>query len=126
MDPMQFYVCCFPHVINVVSQRVIKALEELSGGTGNNDNDNDIDNTNQVPVSVLSKIRAFIRTIRASGQRQDAFRDVIHKGNDLGYWVHGGQTVTVEPRNLILDVRTHWDSTYQMLVCLHELRWVSS
>lgn len=124
-DPMQFYVRCFPHVINVVCQRVIKALEELSGGSGDDDDDDEIDRNDQVPASILSKVRALIRTIRASGQRQAAFREVIHKGNQLGYWVEGGETLRVQPRNLILDVRTRWDSTYQMLVRLHELRRVS-
>jgi hypothetical protein len=74
----------------------------------------------------VSKVRQLVRTIRASGQRQELLRTVIVKGNASGWWTNlQNEVINIPPRQLILDVCTHWDSTYQMLVRALELREVS-
>jgi hypothetical protein len=84
------------------------------------------------PRSVIRKLRVLIRSIRASDQRQTAFKDIITAGNTYGWWRadsdasgQGGKTVQITPKQLILDVRTRWSSTYLMLRRALEFRDVS-
>lgn len=131
-NPHEYFIHCFPHVNNIVSQRTIDALDEGSGtgdnnpgGTGNGNSDTfDID-SEEVPSGLLSKMRFLIRTIRASGQRREALMDVITRGNTGGWWTgNDGEVNTIKPRALLLDVVTRWDATFNMLVRLHELKQV--
>lgn len=105
---------------------------------GDDENDNDYDdyedydsdddtnnNTTRIPTKLLSKIRALVCTIRASGQHQDTLHNIIVRGNSLHWWATDtGAAITIEPRKLLLDVHTRWDSTFQMLVRLQELKQV--
>jgi hypothetical protein len=92
------------------------------GGGGGDDSDEDV----VVPGDPLNKIRALVRGIRASGQRQEQFANVILGGNQFGWWKDiQGNAVSIERRQLLRDVKTRWDSTYQMLVRVREFRQVS-
>ena len=98
------------------------------------DDDGDSGDGDQRSVkSAIHKLRALVRGIRASDQRQTAFKDLISAGNSYGWWredsdVAGeqGARIQITPKQLILDVRTRWSSTYLMLRRALELRDVSS
>jgi len=97
----------------------------VSGSGDDNSGEEDVAISN-VPGDPLNKIRAIIRGIRASGQQQENFSNVILGGNQYGWWKDGqGKVVTIKPKQLLRDVRTRWDSTYQMLVRAREFRLVS-
>jgi hypothetical protein len=83
------------------------------------------DNDDTVPEGLLNKIRALICTICASGQRQDDLTRVILTGNTLSWWKGEGSVIVKIPENkLLLDVHTHWDSMFMMLMHLHKLKQV--
>lgn len=99
-----------------------EAREEEDEDEGSEEDDN---STTLPSVGLLSKVRSLIRAIRASGQRQDALADIIVRGNTAGMWVDAQQhVISLDVKKLLLDVRTRWDSTFQMLVRLHELKQV--
>jgi hypothetical protein len=146
-NPKECRIMCFPHIINTCVQHTIKALnngvdtdiddiaenEEGSdnemnddGGGGNGNSSEEDIAISGVPGDPLNKIRAIVRGIRASGQRQEQFTNVILGGNQYGWWKDGqGNVVTIKPMQLLRDVKTRWDSTYQMLVRFREFRQVS-
>jgi hypothetical protein len=145
-DHKQCRVQCFPHVVNTCVQHTLKALKNID--TTNNDSDEaeesaseagdadeDLDGSEPEDgdpkesgggSDVINKARGLIRTIRSSGQRIDRFNDIIKGGNQFGWWKDGaGQIISIKPRQLLRDVKTRWDSTYQMLIRLREFRQVS-
>lgn len=102
-----------------------KGDSDDDGGSGSNHSDSDEDVASKVPGDPLNKVRALVRGIRASGQRQEQFVNVILGGNQYGWWKDGeGNPMVIKQRQLLRDVRTRWDSTYQMLVRVRELRQV--
>jgi hypothetical protein len=183
-------VGCFPHTLNICTQRTVRALESLPMGppasnaedqdsdgsdgddsegddsdaensdTDSSDADNsdadssdadnsdadssDADNSDannsdrdgddqRKKRSPIHKLRTLVRSIRASDQRQIAFKEIILAGNTYGWWredsdVPGeqGAMIQITPKHLILDVRTRWSSTYLMLHRALELRDVSA
>ena len=95
------------------------------GGDGDDgddfdDDDNDDNDDNPPPstnASIITKVRRLVKKIRASGILQDAVCQVVLKGNQLQWWTNEKQVVIqLQPRQLIHDVRTRWDSSYQMLL----------
>lgn len=74
----------------------------------------------------LLKIRGAIRLIRGSGQRIDEFERRIKEGNSFKFWGSrkDGTPITITPAKLLLDVRTRWDSTYQMLERFYDMKGV--
>jgi len=163
-DARNSHVFCFPHVINIIAQRMINALDNrvfpddddkdeadddeddeddegsgggIAGGLDDNNHDSGDDNSDidgvvddssaipDVPLGVITKVCKLVRTIRASGQRQDVLRRVIQMGNQGGLWLdEQGNPMTIALRQLILDVPTRWDSTHQMLIRFVEFRHV--
>ncbi|KAJ8579537.1 hypothetical protein M405DRAFT_712174, partial [Rhizopogon salebrosus TDB-379] len=68
----------------------------------------------------------IVRVIHLSGQRHDAFQELISTGN-AKHWFKvkkGPRSIEVqlEQLQLLRDVRTRWDSVYYMLRRLRELR----
>jgi hypothetical protein len=129
---------CFPHVINTCVKHTIKALNngvdadtqeddsdsdsesEMDGDGGDNDSDGGSDKSD-----LLNKARGLIKIIRSSGQRMESFTNVIKGGNQYGWWKDAtGRSIEIQPRQLLRDVKTRWDSTYQMLIRLWEFRQV--
>lgn len=73
----------------------------------------------------LILIRKLVRGIRASGERRDAFRDSIRDGIKDRTFIdpENGMVVTSLPEvELLRDVPTRWDSTYQMITRAKILR----
>jgi hypothetical protein len=95
------------------------------GGGDGNSGEGDVAISN-VPGDPLNKIQALVRGIRALGQRQEHFTNVILSGNQYGWWKDGqGKVMMIKPKQLLRDVKTRWDSTYQMLVRVREFHQVS-
>jgi hypothetical protein len=90
------------------------------------DDDDETPSNNKVPNDLLGKVRSLVKAIRASGQCQASFDQVIASGNDAGWWKDEmGEPITIKPLKFLRDVRTRWDSTYQMLVRLLMFKQVS-
>lgn len=99
----------------------------------NNDIDPDEDSDDEgdahlTPIrgDLLGKVRSLIKAIRASGQRQTAFYGVVGSGNSAGWWKDvGDKPEQIKPLKFLLDVKTRWDSTYQMLIRLRMFKQVN-
>jgi hypothetical protein len=65
-----------------------------------------------LPVACLHKI---VMVIWSSRQHRDALMRWIETGNQNGLFVLNNRPVQIQPRQLLWDVRTRWDSTYQMI-----------
>jgi hypothetical protein len=64
----------------------------------------------------LDLVRRIIRAIRASNQRWEFLKQVISDGNKNGRFKDSsGKTTMVPLHQLLLDVKTRWDSTYLMI-----------
>lgn len=70
----------------------------------------------------LTRLRALVRALRASGQRREAFQACIREGNQNAHFVdpearEGGERKVVQVPELALlrDVDTRWDSVYHMI-----------
>ena len=73
----------------------------------------------------IARLRKIVMKIRSSGQRRDAFTSWINAGNNSGLFVLNNKPVQIQPKQLLRDVRTRWDSTYQMIKRCIEMRLVS-
>lgn len=136
-DHQDSRVACFPHIINICVQHTLKALakparasDDESDNASDDESDEDSDEDerdahDKVPDDLLAKVRRLIKAIRASGQRQSEFAGVIDSGNNAGWWKDSDdKSVRIKPLKFILDVRTRWDSTYQMLIRLRMFKQV--
>jgi hypothetical protein len=123
-------IMCFPHIINICVQHVVVRFTDLELA------DLEFDEQS-VPPAESEKSRTFndavsrdpialcrsiICAIRASGKRHDDFEHVIHNGNEQGWFEVDGKKIKVEPHELLRDVKTRWDSMYQMIRCAREMR----
>jgi hypothetical protein len=77
----------------------------------------------------LTRLRALIRALRASGRRREAFQDCIREGNQNSHFVDpearecGEENVVQVPECALLrDVDTRWDSVYHMISRARTLR----
>jgi len=81
----------------------------------------------------VTRLRALIRALRASGKRHEAFRERIRSGNAASEFVdpeaheQGDCNIVKVPElTLLRDVDTHWDSVYYMISRARTLRPVTS
>jgi hypothetical protein len=70
----------------------------------------------------IGRLRKLISKLRSSGQRRDDFINWIKDGNEKSRFNIKGKVVKVPHKELLRDVATRWDSTYQMLKRSIELR----
>jgi len=176
-------IMCFPHVVNIATQHIIKSLtnpelmgdddiydidqEHADGDDGENgDGDNNADEADNKEGSAdsedgdededsigeddgdddkqdqgnngtrkgastyqgacqedpISLCRKIARAVRSSTQRRDEFDEIITNGNSKGWFQVEGQVVQVSQLQLLLDVKTRWDSTFTMLKRFIELQ----
>jgi hypothetical protein len=83
---------CFPHIINIVAQHIISKFSKGDAPPDSDDLfelDDDSSFLNPRPPETfgeacardpLSRVRKIVVSIRASGQRRDAYFDWINKG----------------------------------------------
>ena len=129
------HIPCFSHIVNIVIQCILKALDQgvtqdselpdLIDADNEDDKDdtavvadNDDNNNGESSCGIISKVQRLVHTIRASGQQQELLCSVIIRGNESKLWVNTKkEVISIQPYQLILNVCMCWDSTYQMLIC---------
>jgi hypothetical protein len=130
-------VLCFPHTINICCDHLIKEFTDV-----------DLANEDEDTLALLANIpeaphgqtfedavqrdpialgRNIVRVIRSSGQRRDRFEEVIRDGNEKGWFMAGQppEVVKLPHLQLLRDVKTRWDSVFQMIRRLRLLQPVS-
>jgi len=137
-DAQDNRIMCFPHIINIAVQHVLKKMSSVEAPENDDDSEDLIDESNadegrgfgqsfeaacaQDPIACLRRI---VMKIRSSGQRRDAFMTWIETGNKSGLFVLNNKPVQIQAKQLLRDVRTRWDSTYRMITRCIEMRLVS-
>ncbi|KAJ7191879.1 hypothetical protein GGX14DRAFT_380642 [Mycena pura] len=115
---------CFPHVVNITVKTGLKDLCELPSYAPDIVEDN---NCNVIPQSLRDNIeywralecdpvaeaRALVTACRASGQRREAFKDIIKAGNEAGGF--GDPAGPLREVGLLKDVETRWSATFLMI-----------
>jgi hypothetical protein len=134
-------IMCFPHTINIAVQHVLDKMS-LVKAPESDDNDDAEDLTDTAdrnegrgsgqtfedacaedPITCLRKI---IRAIRSTRQHHDAFMTWIETGNRSRlFGLENNNPVHIQPKQLLRDIQTKWDSTYQMVKHWIEMRLVS-
>ena len=131
-------IMCFPHIINITVQHCLEKMSSAVAPENDNDSEELIDKSNTDEVRGLgqsfeatcaqdpiARLRKIVMVIRSSGQRRDAFSRWIETGNKSGLFVLQNKPVQIQPKQLLRDVRTRWDSTYCMIKRCIEMRLVS-
>jgi hypothetical protein len=107
---------CFPHVINIATQTVLKELKE-------NPRLPVVTSSSSLPFAQLAAYadavesdpisggRQIVAACRASGQRRSDLQQVIIQGNEAKTWSQNG---TIRPVQLLRDCETRWSSTFMM------------
>ncbi|CAB5341703.1 unnamed protein product [Rhizophagus irregularis] len=113
-DNVNQHVRCLAHIINLAAQEALKSLKATVNTSDDellNQHENIQNNNNQVGVvgSILCKLRTLICKIRASPQQREKFSAQC-------------KVADIPDKMVILDVRTRWNSTFDMLVRARELK----
>jgi hypothetical protein len=133
-------IMCFPHTINIAVQHVLSKMSSVKAPENDDDdpeNFTDKANTDEgrgfkqtfeaacVQDPIL-RLRRIVVAIRSSGKRREAFMNWIEIGNKSNLFVFQGKSVQIQPKQLLRDVRTRWDSTFKMIKRCIEMRLVSA
>jgi hypothetical protein len=130
-------IMCFLHIINITVQHVLKKMSlaqvpendddpEVFTGEPNTDKGHRFSQSfaaacAQDPIACLRKI---VMVIQSSRQHCDVLMRWIETGNQNRLFVLNNRPVQIQPRQLLRDVRTRWDSMYQMIKRCIEMRLV--
>jgi hypothetical protein len=147
-------VICFPHTINIAVQHVLQKMSSADVPENDDDYPEDqtgvaktgVAKTGMAKTGVaktdenrrfrqqsfedacaqdpIARLRKIIFTILSSGQRREAFAKWIETGNNSNLFVVNNRPVKIQPLQLLRDVRTRWDSTFQMIQRCIEMRLV--
>lgn len=100
---------CFAHVINLAAQEfmnIIKVSAEdnaiVDVDSESEDSDEDVNNSENMLESPVNKIRCLLKKIKYSEQLQIKFSNCCN-------------TASLIPTRPIIDIRTRWNSTFDML-----------
>jgi hypothetical protein len=113
-DPKDNRIMCFPHIINITVQHVLKKMSLVQVPENDDDPEVFTDKPNmdegcgfgqsfaaacaQDPVACLCKI---VMVIRSSRQRHNALMRWIETGNQNGLLVLNNRPVQIQPRQLL-------------------------
>ncbi len=155
-DAVDKRIPCYPHIINICVSHIVSSLtkvatnSEIESEKGDDSSDDDEsddgydgeeENQDEVDLNMydmgqwlenlkrhpVQRARTLVRTVRSSGQRKEALSDIIKKGNtNLTFLDMDGNEVLLKDLQLIRDVKHRWDSLYNMIVRLQQLRLVHS
>jgi hypothetical protein len=112
-DYKKNHVRCLAHIINLTTQEILKYIK---GDDARDENEILSEISENKNLETIPKLRKLIVKIRSSPQRREAFA----RRCDL----HSSINPNIKSLNLILDVRTRWNSTYLMLDRALKLREV--
>jgi hypothetical protein len=106
---------CLAHIINLTVQEILK---NVKAGDAQEEDEllaivSQEEQEDNVNVEIISKLRRLIVKIRSSPQRKERF-------------ARRCEFFSIKSLNLILDVKTRWNSTYLMLDRALKLREVSN
>ena len=132
-------IMCFPHTVNIAVQHVLSKMSSVKAPENNDDNFEDMTDVANpdegrgfgqtfeaaCAQNPISRLRKIVTAIQGSGQCREALKTWIENGNRNGSFVMQNTPVDIEPMQLLRDVRTRWDSTYQMIKRCIEMRLVS-
>jgi len=126
-DAAERKIMCYGHIIKPSSGCVVRGVTAAVNYGDDSDSD-DPSPTGDKAVSAASDpivlAHAVVRSIRGSGQRRDAFDEVITNSNANGWFKAGDspKVVVLKQLQLLQDVCTRWDSVFHMLNRLRALR----
>jgi hypothetical protein len=130
-------IMCFPHIINIIVQHVLAKMTSapiLDSDHDESDATNDDllvgadqrgrTQTFQSAFSAdpIGRCRKLVVKLRSSGQRRDDFNNWVKTGNEKNWFKIKGKAVKLPHKELLRDVPTRWDSTYQMIKRCIEMR----
>ena len=125
-------IMCFPHITNICTTHVIESFTNSALTV------DEVEFNAAFPPQVLAEqtndeacardpialCRCTVHASRASGKRWDHFHEIIHNGNAKGWFKlpeNPDKTIQLPDMQLLHDIRTCWDSVYQMICCFREL-----
>jgi hypothetical protein len=132
---------CFPHTINITVQHVLDKMSLVKAPESDDDDDaEDLTDTadrdegcgfgqtfkDACAEDPITRLHKIVRAIHSSEQHCDAFMTWIETGNRSRlFGLRNNNPVHNQPKQLLRDVQTRWDSTYQMVKCCIEMCLVS-
>jgi hypothetical protein len=116
---------CFPHVVNIAIQTVLKELKENSYdpviATSTDPAGPSmalIEYATAVKSDPVGRTRGIVAVCRKSGQRRRELQNIIAIGNSCNAW---GIGIIIRLVQLLHDCETRWSSTFNMVDRLIEL-----
>jgi hypothetical protein len=132
-DPQDNRIMCFPHIINICVQHVIEKITNWdladlefddSAVPSPSPHSKSAQSFQQAAArDPISLCRSIVCAIRGSGNRRDDFEEIIEINKGRPWCQLNGQDI--QQRELLRDVKTRWDSVYQMVRRVREMRPVS-
>ncbi len=121
---------CFPHVINIAVQTILKELKEngydpviATSVDPLNPSSELVEYATAVQSDPVGRTQQIVATCRKSGQHREGLQKLIATGNDTNAW---GPDTNIWLVQLLRDCETRWSSTYNMIDQLIELYPVST
>ncbi|KAG9093931.1 hypothetical protein FS749_013461 [Ceratobasidium sp. UAMH 11750] len=122
-DPEENHIRCFPHVLNLAVNTIIKSLSELAAAfraemtQANIQIDTATENYLQaLESSPVDACRASVAACRSSGLHREGLRQMIINGNQLRLFrLPGGSVYLVPEHQLLRNEPTRWSLTYNMV-----------
>jgi hypothetical protein len=129
--PIDRRIPCFPHIINICVKYIIEEYHTADYSLVpdywviGNHTIVKAEYLKAVSGKAILRARDVVRTICASNQQHDFFRDTIVTGNKKEWFQDDmGAKLWLPIVELLLDESTRWDSVYIMLNHLRTLRQV--
>lgn len=90
-------------------------------------------NSNEAPLifeptsgqDTVARLRTIVKSFVHHPKFRDAFMIWIKIGNENGLFVFQNKTVSIQPKPLLLDLPTRWESTKEMIKRCITMRLVS-
>ncbi|KAG6379029.1 hypothetical protein JVT61DRAFT_11455 [Boletus reticuloceps] len=125
-DTQEHCIQCFPHIINLCVQHILNKYTQAdfsdAPSTWINNQGIVINKAEYVKAVQGDPVclgRDMVSTMHGSDQCHNGFQLMIENGNNAEVFTDQEDKAMKLPScQLLLDVRTHWDSTYTMINCL--------
>ncbi|KIK80919.1 hypothetical protein PAXRUDRAFT_157343, partial [Paxillus rubicundulus Ve08.2h10] len=132
-NPVDRHIHCFPHIYNLCVQCMLDKYTHTDFSQcpqmWNNSAGVVIyrdSYTKTVCNNPIGQGRDIIHTICSSSLHHLNFRQTLISGNEQEWFTNDkGNIIMLPVVQLLHNVKTHWDSTYYMINCLHALQQVS-